>query len=88
MSLKYLRIRDRHEWWNDKALSPSYLWDMALEVAQIKGETLQRLREALFELFAKAGKRTSDEVLKVRILDLLTRFVAERPTGGRRRNET
>jgi hypothetical protein len=55
------------------------------EVEKIKGEHLHKLTDDLFRLFAKVGKRTSDEVLKVRIQDLFAKYVAESPRGGRRK---
>lgn len=55
------------------------------EVSKIKGEQLERLRKDLFRVFAQAGLRTPDEVLKVRIQDLLAKHVADRPKGGRKK---
>ena len=59
--------------------------DLVREADKLQGETRFRLTEALFKLFAKAGKKTPDDVLKQRVEKLLAEHVAARPRGGRRK---
>jgi hypothetical protein len=59
--------------------------DLVREADKLQGEPRFKLTEALFKLFAKAGKKTPDEVLKQRVEKLLAEHVAARPRGGRRK---
>jgi hypothetical protein len=57
--------------------------DLIEAVANLKGERHHRLEEALYDLFAKAGKSTSDDVLRNRIQNLFLEHLAVKTKGGR-----
>jgi hypothetical protein len=57
--------------------------DLLEAATNLKGERLQRLQEALYDLFAKAGKSTPDEVLRNRMRKLFLERLAEKPKSGR-----
>jgi hypothetical protein len=59
--------------------------DLREEVSKFKGERLHKLKEGLYDIFAKAGKTTSDEVLKSRIRTLILEHLAAKPRIGRRK---
>jgi hypothetical protein len=59
--------------------------DLREEVSKFKGERLHKLKEGLYDIFAKAGKTTSDEVLKSQIRTLILEHLAAKPRAGRRR---
>jgi len=57
--------------------------DLVEAVTSLKGERLHKLQEALYDLFAKAGKSASDEALKTRIRNLFLQHLAAKPRRGR-----
>ncbi len=58
------------------------------EVIKLKGERLHRLKEDLYDLFAKAGKITSDQILRNRIRNLILQHLAEKPRSGRSKRDS
>jgi hypothetical protein len=58
------------------------------EVIKLKGERRHRLKEGLYDLFAKVGKSTSDEVLRSRIRNLILQHLAAKPRSGRRKKDS
>jgi hypothetical protein len=57
--------------------------DLVEAVTNLKGERLHRLQEALYDLFAKVGRSTSDEILRNKIRDLFLKHLAAKPRSGR-----
>jgi len=57
--------------------------DLVEAVTNLKGERLHSLQEALYDLFAKVGRSTSDEILRNKIRDLFLKHLASKPRTGR-----
>jgi hypothetical protein len=57
--------------------------DLLEAVSKLKGERLHSLQEALYDLFAKAGRSTSDDVLRNKIQNLFLEHLAVKSKSGR-----